>query len=113
MYFAETNDHAIFFFFNAKILPLQSLYYECVCSLMYVNKNTAPDNILKLLSRISSVHTYKTRVSTSEHFCTKKSRLNVPVPMYFCNIFRNLNKVEVEEQHLNIILVRPPHVNVM
>ena len=42
---------------TTKILPLQSLYYESVCSLMYdVNKNTAPDNILKLFSRISSVH---------------------------------------------------------
>ena len=79
-----------------------------------VDKNTAPDKILKLFSRIYSVHTYKTRASTSEHFCTKESRLNVPVPMYFCNIFRNLNKVEVEEQQLNIIfIVRPPYVNVM
>ena len=78
IYFAETNDHAIPFFVNAKILPLQSLYYESVCSLMYdVNKNTAPDNILKLFSRISSVHTYNTRASTSEHFYTKESRLNV------------------------------------
>ena len=42
-----------------------------------VNKNTAPDNILKLFSRISSVHTYNTRASTSEHFYTKESRLNV------------------------------------
>ena len=41
------------------------------------NKNTAPDNILKLFSRISSVHTYNTRASTSEHFYTKESRLNV------------------------------------
>ena len=78
IYFAETNDHAIPFFVNAKILPLQSPYYESVCSLMYdVNKNTAPDNILKLFSRISSVHTYNTRASTSEHFYTKESRLNV------------------------------------
>ena len=42
-----------------------------------VNKNTAPDNISKLFSRISSVHTYNTRASTSEHFYTKESRLNV------------------------------------
>lgn len=33
--------------------------------------------------------------------------------MYFCNIFQNLNKVEVEEEQLNIVLVRPPYVNVM
>ena len=42
-----------------------------------VNKNTAPDNILKLFSRISSVHTYNTRSSTFAHFYTKESRLNV------------------------------------
>ena len=63
---------------NAKILTLQSLYCESVCSRMYdVNKNTAPDNILKLFSRISSVHTYNTRASTSEHFYTKESRVDV------------------------------------
>ena len=78
IYFAETNDHAIPFSVNAKILPLQSLHYESVCSLMYdLNKNTAPDNILRLFSRISSVHTYNTPASTSEHFYSKESRLNV------------------------------------
>ena len=47
------------------------------CATNNSNKNTAPDNILKLFSRISSVHTYSTRASTSEHFYTKESRLNV------------------------------------
>ena len=42
-----------------------------------VNKNTALDNMLKLFSRISSVHTYNTRASISEHFYTKESRLNI------------------------------------
>ena len=42
-----------------------------------VNKNTAPENILKLFSRISSVHTYYSRASPFEHFYTKESRLNV------------------------------------
>ena len=42
-----------------------------------VNKYTAPDNILKLFSRISSVHTYNTRSSTFAHFHTKESRINV------------------------------------
>ena len=45
-----------------------------------VNKNTAPDNILKLFSRISSVQTYNTRASTSEHFYTKESRLWNGIP---------------------------------
>ena len=42
-----------------------------------VNKNIAPDNILKLFSRTSSVHTYNTRALTAEHFYTKESRLDV------------------------------------
>ena len=42
-----------------------------------VNKNTAPVNNLKLFSRISSVHTYNTRATTSEHFHTKEFRLIV------------------------------------
>ena len=42
-----------------------------------INKNTALDNILKLFSRISSVHTYNTSASTSEHFYAKEARLNV------------------------------------
>ena len=42
-----------------------------------VNKHTAPDNILKLFSQISRVHIYNTRASTSEHFYTKESLLNV------------------------------------
>ena len=51
-----------------------------VCNLVYdVNKNTAPENILKLFSQIFTVHTgtYNTRASTSEHFHTQESRLNV------------------------------------
>ena len=34
IHFTEAKDHAIPYFVNAKILPLQSLYYESVCSLM-------------------------------------------------------------------------------
>ena len=42
-----------------------------------VEKNTAPENILKLFYIISSVHTNNARVSTSEHFHIKDSRINV------------------------------------
>ena len=42
-----------------------------------VNKISASNNILKLFSRISSVRTYNTRGSTSEHFYAKESRLNI------------------------------------
>ena len=49
-----------------------------------VNENTAPDNIVKLFSLISSVCTYDTRASTSEHFYTKESRLNVKQNAFLC-----------------------------
>ena len=77
------------FFVNAKILPLQALYYESVRSLMYdVNRNTAPENI-ELFSRISSVHTYNT--STFEHFILKNldSKSN---EMLFCVFGSNLER---------------------
>ena len=41
-----------------------------------INENTAPRNILNLFSRISRVHSYKTRSSTSGHFYKKESRIN-------------------------------------
>ena len=48
-----------------------------------VNKNTAPDNILKLFSRISSVHTYNTRALTFEHLYTKNLN-SMSNEMLFC-----------------------------
>ena len=41
-----------------------------------IKEKTAPRNTLNLFSRISSVHSYKTRSSTSDHFYTKESRIN-------------------------------------
>ena len=41
-----------------------------------INENTAPRNILNMFSRISSVHSYKTRSSASAHFYTEESRIN-------------------------------------
>ena len=47
------------------------------------NKNTAPDNILKLFSRISGVHTYHTRASTFEHFYMLKNLDSMSNEMLF------------------------------
>ena len=41
-----------------------------------INENTPTRNILNLFSRISSVHSYKMRSSTSDHFYTKESSIN-------------------------------------
>ena len=63
---------------KAKLLPLEFPYYEKTANLMYdINTSSAPINMSILFSKITSVHSYGTRSSTSEHFYTKKSALNV------------------------------------
>ena len=42
-----------------------------------INTSSAPINISISFPKITSVHSYGTRSSTSEHFYTKKSALNV------------------------------------
>ena len=42
-----------------------------------INASSAPINISISFPKITSVHSYGTRSSTSEHFYTKKSALNV------------------------------------
>ena len=78
IYFADRKEHAIPLFVNAKILPVTFLYYEAVCNLMFdIHDNSAPTNIMRLFTRTSSIHTYATRSSTSQHFYVKNSRLNI------------------------------------
>ena len=77
IYFTERNEHTIPLFIDSKTLPLNFLYYESVCRLMYdVNNRTAPENILDLFSRTSDVHSYSTRSTSSQNFYVKESRLN-------------------------------------
>ena len=44
-----------------------------------INTNSAPITILNLFSKITSVHSYSTRSSTSEHYFTKQSVLTFKV----------------------------------
>ena len=48
-----------------------------------INTSSAPINISNLFSKITSVHSYGTHSSTSEHFNTKKSSLNVQSKAFF------------------------------
>ena len=69
--------HAIPFFVNAHILSL-SILDEYVSNLMHdINNNNAPLNILKLFQKTSSIHSYKTRSSTSENFYVQSTRLEI------------------------------------
>ena len=49
-----------------------------------INTSSAPINISNLFSKVTSVHSYSTRSSTSEHFYTKKSSLNVQSKAFSC-----------------------------
>lgn len=78
MYFANSRDHAVPFFVESNILPLNFLYYESVSNLMHdINNNITPPNILNFFTRTSSVHSYNTRSSTSGNLYPNKSRLQL------------------------------------
>ena len=63
---------------DANVLPLTFLYYESVSNLMHdVNNNNTPLNILKFFQKLSIVHSYNTRYSTSEKFYVQSSRLEI------------------------------------
>ena len=52
MHFAKKNEYTIPLFFNAKILPLDFLYYKPLFKLMHdVSTASAPVNISNLLTK--------------------------------------------------------------
>ena len=78
MYFAKKNEHTILLFINAKLLPLNFLYYKTLSELMHdVSTASAPVDIRNLFTKLSSVHSYNTRSSTSDNFYIKASRLEI------------------------------------
>ena len=75
-YFADWHDHAIPSFLKANVVPITFLYYESVSALMYdINNNKAPVNMSNLFQKMSNIHSFKTRSSTSGKFYVKSSRL--------------------------------------
>ena len=75
IYSTKRDQHAIPLFIDAKVLPLQFMYFECISSLMYdVRNKVAPQNIQNLFSNVSDIHSYRTRSSTSNVFYIKSSR---------------------------------------
>ena len=78
MYFAKKNEHTIPLFINAKLLPLNFLYYKTLSELMHdVSTASAPINIYNLFTKTSRVHSYNRRSSTSDNFYIKASRLEI------------------------------------
>ena len=78
MYFAKKNEHTIPLFINAKLLPLNFLYYKTLSELMHdISTASAPINICNPFMKTSRVHLYNTRSSTSDNFYIKASRLEI------------------------------------
>ena len=86
MYSTKKNEHTIPLFINAKILPLNFLYYKTLSELMHdVSTASVPINICNLFTKTTSVHAYNTRSSSSKNFYIKASRLEIKKKRLFKN----------------------------
>ena len=82
-----------------------------------INTNFAPIKISNLFSKITSVHSYSTRSSTSEHLFTNQSALNVQsktfsrvgvkiwngIPSSLKNVSRNCFKKTIRTKLIEIL----------
>ena len=75
MFFAEPRTHAVPLFLETKQLPISFLLFEQMSLLMYdVHNNLAPDNIKNMFTKLSSVHSYRTRSVTNENYYVEQVR---------------------------------------
>ena len=75
MFFAEPRTRAVPLFSETKQLPISFLLFEQMNLLMYdVHNNLAPDNIKNMFTKLSSVHSYKTRSVTKENYYVEQVR---------------------------------------
>ena len=78
IYFAGRRDSAIPLFLKANIPSLNIMYFEAIANLMHdVENKKAPPNICKLFTSISDIHSYNTRMSSSNKLYTQYSRTNI------------------------------------
>ena len=75
MFFAEPRTHAVPLFLETKQLPISFLLFEQMNLLMDdVHNNLAPDNIKNMFTKLSSVHSYRTRSVTNENYYVEQVR---------------------------------------
>ena len=75
MFFFEPRTHAVPLFLETKQLPISFLLFEQMSLLMYdVHNNLAPDNIKNMFTKLSSVHSYRTRSVTTENYYVEQVR---------------------------------------
>ena len=74
----DIREHTIPLLIDADILPVTSMCYKSVASLMHdINNNNSPPNLLNLFEKTSTIHSYNTRSSTSGNFHVKSSQLEM------------------------------------
>jgi hypothetical protein len=118
MFFADKCEHAVPLFLDAHILPVTLLYYETISSLMHdINNGKAPQNILNLFEKSSTIHLHSTRSHTSEKFYVKSSRLNTQkysfsrlgvklwneIPCHVSDLSKNLFKRTIKQLLFKIL----------
>ena len=75
MFFAEPRTRAVPVFSETKQLPISFLLFEQMNLLMYdVHNNLAPDNIKNTFTKLSAVHSYRTRSVTNANYYVEKVR---------------------------------------
>ena len=78
IYFTSNREHAVPYFVQSRILPLDSLFFQQIAYLMRdVDNHIAPKNIVTLFKKVGSVHSYRTRSVSSDKFYLDYSRLNI------------------------------------
>ena len=109
MFFAGNRSHAIPLFVSAKVLPLNMLYFETVCSLMHdISTNSAPQNICDVFTCSSDVHTYNTRFSDASNLYVNKARLRIQLNSFsiFGTKLWNCLKPELRKVRKNLSKLR-------
>ena len=75
MFFTEPRTHAVPLFLETKQFPISFLLFEQMSLLMYeIHDNLAPDNIKNMFTKLSSVHSYRTRSVTNENYYVEQVR---------------------------------------
>ena len=78
IHYMDIREHTIPLFIDVDILPVTSMCYKSVASLIHdINNNNSPPNLLNLFEKTSTIHSYNTRSSTSGTFHVKSSNLEI------------------------------------
>ena len=101
IYFAQKQTHAIPFFIETNMSPINILYFEEIAILMHnVVNNKVPKNLSKLFTNISEIHSYNTRASKSKKLYVERSRLNQQKRSFFRVAARLWNEIPKDVRNL-------------